>query len=285
MDVALATCRQLPEPDPDEQPLLDALATSGITAGMLAWDDAAIDWSRAPLTVLRSTWNYPRHADAFLAWVARTSRVTQLWNPLPVVRWNHHKRYLLDLDRHDVPITPTVLVYRGERRALHSILDEQDWPDAVVKPAVSAASYRTTRVTRENREQGEAEFAALVAERDVLVQRYLPSVEDYGERALIWVDGALTHAVRKNPRFAGGQESVSEAVPVSSAEAELAARAIACVNAPLLYARIDVAPGPGGAPVVMELELIEPSLFFIQGPAALERMVTAIGRRLSARKS
>jgi len=285
MDIALATCRTLPEPDPDEQPLLDALARAGLDAHLLAWDDGNADWSRAGMTILRSTWNYPQHAEGFLAWAERIARVSDLWNPLPVLRWNHHKRYLLDLDRQGVAIAPTVFVARGQRENLHSILDEQGWPDAVVKPAVSAASYRTTRVTRENRAQGEAEFAALVAERDVLVQRYLPSVEDYGERALIWIEGALTHAIRKSPRFAGAQESVSAAVPISSAEAELALRAVACVNAPLLYARIDIAPGLTGAPVVMELELIEPSLFFAQGPAALERIVSAISRRLRERKS
>lgn len=280
MDVALAGCRTLPEPDPDEQPLLDALARAGLDARPLAWDDAQADWSAAAVTILRSTWNYPRHPDAFLAWAERTARVSDLWNPLAVVRWNHHKRYLLDLDRRGVAIAPTVLVERGDTRKLHSVLDEQDWSDAVVKPAVSAASYRTTRVTRANREAGEAEFAALVGERDVLVQRYLSSVEDYGERALIWIDGALTHAIRKSPRFAGAQESVPEAVAIDAAEAELALRAVACIDTPLLYARIDIAPGLDGMPVVMELELIEPSLYFAQGPAALERLVPAIARRL-----
>jgi O-ureido-D-serine cyclo-ligase len=132
---------------------------------------------------------------------------------------------------------------------------------------------------------GEAHLCALAAERDVLVQQYLPSVEDHGERALIWIDGAFTHAIRKTPRFEGDAESVSPvAVDISSAEAELAERAMATtmatVDSPLLYGRVDVAPGPHGQPVLMELELIEPSLYFLQSHHALERFLAGICRRL-----
>jgi hypothetical protein len=87
--------------------------------------------------------------------------------------------------------------------------------------------------------------------------------------------------VRKSPRFQGDDESVSEAMPITEAERVLATRAIAVVPGELLYARIDVAPGPQGAPVIMELELIEPSLFFPQCPAALTRFVAGIQRRLA----
>jgi len=282
MDVALATCVTLPEPDFDERPLLDALAARGIEAGSLAWDDPQADWSRPRLTVLRSTWNYPGLPDAFLAWAERTATRTRLWNPWPAVRWNVHKRYLLELERAGVPVAPTELVPRGSARALSEILARRGWRDVVIKPAVSAASFGTLRARPEESATGEAHLRALVAERDVLVQRYLPSVEDHGERAIVWIDGRLTHAVRKSPRFSGEDESVSSAVPILPAEADLARRAVAAVGHDLLYARIDVAPGTDGAPVVMELELIEPSLFFPQGPAALERIVDGILRRLDS---
>jgi hypothetical protein len=158
---------------------------------------------------------------------------------------------------------------------------ERGWERVVIKPAISAASYRTLSAGHDDLERGETHLAALLAERDALVQPYLKSVEDPGERALVWVDGELTHAVRKRPRFAGDAESVApEAVPISPAERDVALAAVAAVEGPLLYARIDVANGPDGDPVVMEVELIEPSLFFAQGPRALERLVAAIGREL-----
>lgn len=281
LDVALASCRTLPEPDPDAAPLGRALAEAGLSAEVLAWDDAAADWSRARATVLRSTWNYPSRIDAFLAWARRVDSCSRLWNPLPVVRWNTDKRYLLELERKGIPVTPTVLLPRGSIVTLHEVLGETGWREAVVKPAVSAASFRTRRVGPDDAGGGEAHLRGLLDERDVLVQRYLPSVEDYGERALVWIDGELTHAVRKTPRFEGEDESVSvDPVPIATSESRLARRVIEAVGQPLLYARVDVAPGPSGEPLVMELELVEPSLFFTQGPSALERFVAGIRSRL-----
>jgi hypothetical protein len=282
-DVALVSCRELPEPDPDAAPLAGALAAAGIEAEVLAWDDGAVDWSRARLTVLRSAWNYPPHRDAFLDWAQRAAAVSVLWNPLPVVRWNTHKGYLLELEARGVPVAPTILLPRGTTATLREIRAERAWDDVVVKPVVSAASYKTRRVGAGNLEAGETHLRELLAERDVLVQRYLPSVEDHGERALVWIDGELTHAVRKTPRFEGEDESVStDAVAIAPAEAALARRAIDAVRGPLLYGRVDVAPGPEGEPVLMELELVEPSLFFPQHPPALERFVAGIRRRLDA---
>lgn len=280
IDVALASCARLPEPDPDAEPLLRALGAAGIAARTLAWDDPTADFSKARVTLLRSTWNYPRAAAAFLAWSERTAAVSRLWNPLSVVRWNLHKKYLIDLERRGLPIAPTALVPHGSSRSLESILKERGWDDVVIKPAISAASFRTMRARPADRDAGETHLRDLAGEGDVLVQRYLPSVEDHGERALVWVEGELTHAVRKSPRFAGQAESVSEAVDISPAERELALAAVRAVGHELLYARIDAASDPDGAPVLMELELIEPSLFFRQGPRALEQLVAGLRLRL-----
>ena len=285
MDVALVSCRSLPEPDPDATPLLRALTAAGVTAEVLAWDDPCSDWSRARLTVLRSTWNYPLYREAFLDWVGRASTASEFWNPLPVVRWNTHKGYLLELKQRGVPVVPTLLLPRGSGATLEEILTAQGWSEVVVKPAVSAASFKTRRIGPKGLEAGDAHLQELLGERDVLVQRYLPSVESYGERALVWIDGELTHAVRKSPRFEGDDESVSTtSVEISSAEAALARTALEAVRGPLLYARVDVAPGPDGRPLLMELELVEPSLFFSQCPTALDRFVSGVRRRLDTQE-
>jgi glutathione synthase/RimK-type ligase-like ATP-grasp enzyme len=285
MNVALVTCARLPEPDPDAALLGQALDAAGLRWQARAWDAPDIDWSAAPMTLVRSPWNYPQHLSAFLAWAQATARVTALWNPLPVIRWNAHKSYLLDLRERGVAITPTALVPRGSELTLAEICAQRRWSDVVIKPAISAASFRTRRFSWSMHAAGEAHLRALAAERDVLVQEYLPSVEDHGERALVWIDGALTHAIRKTPRFEDDAEAVSPAaVNISGAEAELAERAMAAatdiMDSPLLYGRVDVAPGPQGQPVLMELELIEPSLYFQQSQGALERFVAGIGRRL-----
>ncbi len=283
IDVALVSCVTLPEPDADQAPLLAALRAEGLSAEVLAWDDPAADFSRARLTLLRSPWNYSMQPDAFLAWIDRTAACSSLWNRRETVRWNAHKSYLLDLAAWGIPVVPTQLVRRGEATELRELLRARGWPEVVIKPAVSGGSRQTIRVASGvagDLDRGEAHLRALAAREDVLVQPYLPSVEGYGERAVVWIDGEATHAVRKSPRFLGDAEQVSAAVPIAADEADLARRAVAVAPGELLYARVDVARDAQGSPCVMELELIEPSLFFPKAPAALDRYVDAVLRLL-----
>ena len=279
MDIALATCRHLPEPDPDETPLLEALRSAGVHAELRAWDDPAVDWSAARLTVLRSTWNYPHDPRAFARWLAQVDAASHLVNPISVANWNLHKGYLLDLARRGVRIAPTELVEKADKRLLQTVMERRSWSDVVVKPAVSAASYRTVRVSEGDLARGEEHLAALLRDGDALVQPFLHEVEHYGERSCIWVDGELTHAVRKQARWAEQKEGVRPARMAPSEEA-LALAAIRAAPSGLLYARVDMVPGPGGAPVLLELELIEPSLYFNLSPTALTRFVEALKDRL-----
>jgi glutathione synthase/RimK-type ligase-like ATP-grasp enzyme len=283
MDLAVASCVTLPEPDADAAPLAAALAGAGVEAKVLAWDDPSADFGAAKMCVIRSTWNYAEEPEAFAAWVTRTARATALWNGEGIVLWNMHKGYLLDLDAAGVPAVPTRLLARGTKASLSAVARELGAETVVVKPAVSGGSRATMKVTKDLLARGEEHLSALLARGDVLVQPYMASVEGYGERSLVWIDGEVTHAIRKTPRFAGDAESVSEAMPIAGDEAELAARAIALAKAKgeLLYARVDMARDAAGRPHVMELELIEPSLFFPKNPPALARYVRAIRARLA----
>ena len=278
MKLHIATCKPLPEPDVDEDLLLEALAGVGVDACMVPWRDESAFAPAVP-TLIRSTWDYIHHVAEFSAWVERRS-AAPLWNPASVVRGNLHKEYLLDLAKQGVPVTPTVLVTRGSERSLLDIAMTTGWRELVVKPAVGAGSFETHRV-RVADEIDEYDYRRLLTERDLLVQRYLPSVEDHGERALVWIAGEFTHAVRKSPRFAGGSESVSAAMGISAAERKLGEAIIATLPADLLYARVDLAPNEHGEPVLMELELVEPSLFLLQEPRALRRLANAIRDRLA----
>ncbi len=279
--VLIATERVLPEADPDEAMFLEALEAAGLEPRLANWDGPGVDWSAARLAVIRSTWNYFQQRQAFVEWAERTARETRLWNPPEVVAWNAHKAYLLELARAGVPVAPTELLPAGQGARLTDVMSVRGWPRAVVKPAVSASSYRTLPVEGGNLDEGEAHLAELLADADVLVQPYVPSVEHYGERAVIWIDGKFTHAVRKSPRFAEDEESVSDALPIAGDELEVARAALSQVREPLLYARVDLARDPDGHPMVMELELIESSLYLLQSPSAMERLVNAIQARVS----
>lgn len=278
MRLRIATCRPLPEPDVDEDPLLQALSDAGIAAEMVAWDDPPA-WADPQPTLIRSTWNYLHAPAAFADWVRRVSASAPLWNPSQLILGNLHKGYLLELAARGVPVAPTVMFRRGSAESLARLCETRSWSDVVVKPAIGAASFETHRFHEPDSEV-DAFVVAMAQERDVLVQPYLPSVEDHGERAMVWIDGTFTHAVRKTPRFAGGVEVVSEAVDISAAERKVGDAALAPFADRLLYARVDVAPLADGQPVVMEVELIEPSLFLLQSPEALARLVAAVRREL-----
>lgn len=280
--VALVTCVPFMDPDPDHALLLGALRERGLNAEYLAWDDPAARFDAVDLAVVRSTWNYHRHAEAFLAWVEATARRTRLLNPAQVIRANWHKSYLLEVAARGLATVPTELIRREDPRTLDEVLKARAWPRAVLKPAVSAGSHETHRIRAPLGPEAIELFGRLHAQEDLLLQPYVESVEDYGERSLIWIDGEFTHAIRKSPRFFGDQEQVSSARAFSSAEHALASLVLAPLAEQLLYARVDLAKDAAGQPMLMELELIEPSLFLAENPIALRRLVEAIAARAGA---
>jgi len=291
MRVAIATCRPLPEPDPDEELLLDALGRAGADARMLDWRDEPVDLGDFDLCVVRSTWDYYRDPAAFEAWIGRADRATRLANPARAMRWNLHKGYLRELEARGVPVVPTAWVDRGAGVDLARIMGDRGWTEVVVKPAVSAASYRTRRFSIDEAEAGSRFLGEIATDGDAMVQRYMRSVEGGGERdgerSLVWIDGELTHAIRKAARFGDDEERVSEALEPTAEErgfAERTLRALDGLTEGLLYARVDVMRDDAGRMVLSELELIEPSLFLKQRALALQRLAFEIARRAAGHR-
>lgn len=283
MHLRIATCRPLPEPDVDEDLLLEALARAGVQARMAAWNGTNEDWDAAVPTLLRSTWDYVHHLGAFEAWLERAERAAPIWNPRSIVSRNLHKGYLLELERRGVRIVPTALAKRRERTDLRELCARRGFEEIVIKPAVGAGSFSTRRFAPAEHAMAQEFLERVARGNDVLVQPYLRSVEGHGERALVWIEGEFTHAVRKTPRFEGQDEHVSQAVAIEADEHALGRAALAGMESQLCYARVDVARGADGAPSVMELELVEPSLFLRQHPPALARLVDGIRSRLADR--
>jgi hypothetical protein len=280
--VALVTCKRLPEPDPDEALLASALERAGVRATLLAWDDPDAPWGEQDAAILRSTWNYYEAVERFVGWAEDAAKATRLFNPTSIVRQNARKTYLRDLEARGIDVAPTEFVARGEPRDLAELARARGWEAVVIKPVVSAGSFRTARFDAPPGADAQAFLDALVADRDAMVQRWLPSVETHGERSIVWIDGEVTHAVRKSPRFAGGVEQVSDEVPVAPEERALAERALAPFAKDLLYARVDMVRDEDGVLRVMELEMIEPSLFFSRCARendALDRFVAGVVRR------
>jgi glutathione synthase/RimK-type ligase-like ATP-grasp enzyme len=270
----IATCRQLPEPDVDAEPLAAALRDAGVEAELLAWDDPAADWDAPIPTLLRSTWNYALQLDAFLAWLERVSKAAPLLNPADIVRANVRKRYLLELAAHKVPVIATTLVKQGRTIRLPA-------SRLVIKPEVGAGSLHT-KVFEPGDPAAAEHLAELTRTGAALIQRYLASVEGYGERCLVWIDGELSHAVRKARRFAGDLEQITGPFDIAHDERVVAEAALAPYRDRILYGRVDLARDDRGQPRVMEVELIEPSLFFGRRPDAAARFVAGLVRKLRA---
>lgn len=250
------------------------------------WDDPAVDWAAFDLVVVRGTWDYVDRRDAFLAW-ARS--VPRLLNAPGVLAWNTDKRYLAELADLGLPVIPTTFVAPGEP------LTTPEAPELVVKPTVSAGSRDTRRHAAERPDEVAAHVAYLhAAGRTAMVQPYLRGVDTAGETALLYLGGRYSHAIRKGPLLAPGApassdlfvtEDISPREP-SAAERETGDRVLAAVGEllagepELLYARVDLVPGPDGSPLVIEVELTEPSLFLDQAPHAPERLADAIAARV-----
>lgn len=288
--VLLATCAALPSGDEDAPALGRALARHGLDVRWQAWDDASASWDGG-LTVLRSTWDYTPRREAFLDW-ARS--VPRLANAAATVAWNSDKTYLRDLAAAGIPIVPTEWLAPGESIALPV---EGEF---VIKPSVGAGSKGAGRFGPAATDDARRHALDLHdAGRVVLVQPYLAGVDTAGETALIYVDGAFSHAITKAAMLPSGAVYPVEAGPDSSlfvaerirarvpsaAELALGERVMHFVSSRLgahpLYARVDLLPAPDG-PVVIELELVEPSLFLGYADGAAERFAAAIAERASA---
>ncbi|MEH0932910.1 ATP-grasp domain-containing protein [Micromonospora sp. CPCC 205558] len=290
--VALVTCADLADLDPDDRLVLDPLTARGIAAEAVVWDDPGADWSSYDLVVLRSPWDYALRRDEFVAWAAS---VPTLVNPADVVRWNTDKRYLAELSAGGVPTVPTSWIEPGESWQLPAETGEY-----VLKPSVSAGSQDTGRydlADPEHRDLAAAHVRRLsAAGRVTMVQPYLRAVDTEGETALLFLAGpeglAFSHAIRKGPMLTGpdlGPDGLYKAEEITARTARpeqlaVAERTLAAVpggTRQLLYARVDLIPGPDGEPVLVELELTEPSLFIGYADGAPDRLADAIASHLT----
>ncbi|MEX1024769.1 MAG: hypothetical protein WD226_06785 [Planctomycetota bacterium] len=281
--VALASCRSLLTSERDDRYLQRAFEARGASARVVAWD-ADEDWAGYDLVLLRSTWDYVPRREEFCRWCEAVEAVTHLENSAALVRWNTDKRYLAELAVRGLATVPSAFV-EGE-----SLDVPPDWDAArlFLKPVVGAGSNATLRFERDERglALGRAHLAAHAAEGPFLLQPYLERVEARGEVSLIYLGDRWTHAVRKIPvpgdwRVQDDHGASDEPHDLTPRERELARTALQLVGSPL-YLRVDLLETAQGEPLVVELELVEPSLFFHHAPAAADVLAAAALARIGA---
>lgn len=238
-------------------------------------------WERYEAVVIRSTWDYHKHPEEFLAVLEEIDRSgCRLANPLELVRWNARKTYLRDLEARGLPVVPTV----WDRNRF----DELDADEIVIKPVVSASAFHTHRLRRGDRWSGEMEAA--FAGREIMAQPFLRSIVEEGEFSLFYFGGELSHAVLKSPKeedFRVQEEhgGLIERVDPPGFLVELGHRIVESLPVPPLYARVDLARLDADGYALMELELIEPALYFRTDPESPRRFARAFGEWMKATPS
>lgn len=282
--------------DQDMPLLIEACERLGLRAEVRAWDDFTVSWARYDAIVLRSTWDYHTRLPEFLRWCERVDRVSRLFNPLPMVRWNTDKHALADLEAAGIPIVPTRFVEpdADPLAVLQAFL--AGCPDAaeyVVKPTVSVGSCDTQRYRREQEFAAANHIGRLLDDgRSAMLQPYLDAVDTHGETAQLYFDGGFSHALRKAALLRPDEPPLDhlrlpDAIATREPDADelqVAETVLAFLRArsdwPPLYARIDLIRDGCGQPRLLELELTEPSLFLTYVPAAAERFAAVLARRI-----
>jgi len=274
---AFATCSAIPEGWEDDHPAAQLLG-----ADYRCWDDPDVDWQRYDRVVIRSTWDYTRRVQEFVAWARRVGP-ERLRNHPELVAFNVDKRYLAALA---VPSVPTAYVAPGE--ALPALAGE-----VVVKPNVSAGARDTGRFGTGAHDGARMLIERILASgRVALVQRYMPAVERDGEAALVFIGGAFSHALHKRAILQADEVAPTiddelgvatamrapdlvdrgHASPEQRAFAERVLAAVARRFGTPLYARVDLLADDCGAPLLLELEAVEPTLYLAHADGGSERL-------------
>ena len=292
--VAVAACARFPDLHDDWPLLRDALHDEGVDAVTAVWNDPGVDWSSFDLVLASGTWDNIHHVDEFLRWADGVEACSvPVHNPAATLRWNIDKRYLRDLERAGVPTVPTVWV-EPAAGGLDSSLTIPEG-EVVVKPSVSGGGYRTARYQPSERAAALAHVDQLVATgRTAMVQPYEARVDAEGETGLVFLGGRFSHALHKDPMIRRGvgptdsliENQVVTGTTATADELEVAGRALAAAEellGPSTYARVDLVQTQETGPALLELELLDPVLFFTHHPEGAVSLARLLARSLPPR--
>lgn len=274
MNIAIASCFDLPDWEKDDRPFFTELESLDIQYQIVPWD-SDIDWNRFDACLLRTTWDYQERINEFMSWVNRVSTQTQLINPQPIIEWNSHKRYLKELQQAGIAIAPSEWLLQGEEYDIAQLMQQHGWQKGFIKPLIGANARECLPFDNDAAgiAQAQQHVDRLTATEDLVLQPYLTNVESFGETSGIFFGGKYSHGTRKVPvqgdfRVQDDYGASDFVYHLSDEELELAHKAIAFVTEKFslpLYARVDFLHHKDGAAYVNEVELIEPSLFFRHG--------------------
>jgi glutathione synthase/RimK-type ligase-like ATP-grasp enzyme len=280
MKIGLLTCEKLPNLTISDQQLIPELAKHNLIAKAVIWDDKTINWSNFDYLIFRNTWDYFEKETEFNLWLDQIEKLgIKTLNAIEIIKHNKHKFYLREMEKEGISILPTIFIDKTEHLNLAEIIPKH-WKKAVIKPAFSAGSYLTSVFDASDIEKINDEYTKIAPERELLLQEFMPEIQTLGETSFIFFNKKFSHAINKKPidgdfrvqsQF-GGEYSL---IQPSQKVIDKAQKVVNTFQDKLLYARVD------GIIIdtelhLMEIECIEPDLYFELSKDSLERFVASI---------
>lgn len=282
--IAYLTMASLAGYECDDPLTFEPLARLGVEVVMSPWDQS-VDWKRFDAVIVRSPWDYQKRFGEFLGVLRQIDASgTQLWNPYPLMEWNLHKSYLLELQQLGIPIVPSIRGRDLTLARLRELPSQLATDEIVIKPIVGAGAHRTHRLRFPLAESQVLDAVHDHAQSEYLAQPFLRAIVEEGEYSLIYLGGKLSHAILKTPKagdFRSQEEFGSKLVSITPSEQlrRSADRVIAAIRPRPLYARVDLIRHNGSF-ALMEVELVEPALYLSKSPGAAERFAQVIADAL-----
>lgn len=266
--------------------LLAYLQAQHIEIEKAVWNDKQVNWAAYDVLLIKSPWDYFDHIAEFQLWLsAREAQGIACLNPIPMLRWNAHKRYLQDIESSGLKVIPTAYLEKKSSFDLNPFFAHWQTDTLIVKPCVSGGSKDTFKLKASDLNAFQAQLQELLQQEDFMVQPYLPQIASEGEWSFIFFNGLFSHCILKQARSGefrvqhnfGG--SVAQP-PVSPLQINMAQQYVDKFAADSLYARVD------GVYInevfyLMELELIEPYLFLDFNDKAYDNYLKALKHKLA----
>lgn len=280
MNLALLTCEKLPELTISDQLLIPELAKHNIIAKAVIWDDKTVNWNDFDYLIFRNTWDYFEKESEFNLWLDQMEKLgIKTLNPIEVIKQNKHKFYLRKMQQNGIQIIPTVFIDKTTSFNLSKLIPSH-WKKAVIKPAFSGGAYQTTAFEIADVEKINEQYKSIASEKELLVQEFMPEIQTLGETSFIFFNKKFSHCVNKKPiegdfrvqsQFGGNYILIEPSLDLI----EKAQKIVNTFDEQLLYARVD------GIVIenelyLMEIECIEPDLYFDLSEGSHQRFVESI---------
>ena len=283
--IALATCQEWPRLTEEDQVLAAHLDSHGMQTTAACWDDSETDWAAFDAIVIRSCWDYHLRPLEFRAWLeGLEQRGCVVWNPVRQLLWNSRKTYLRELRAKGVEMVPTRFLAPGAQAGLGELMDDLASDELVIKPTYGASAHGLWIASRQTVDRDQPRLDEALRTDELMVQPLMREIQQAGEWSLMFFGGELSHAVNKLPKAGdirvqeelGGTSTLRTPPP---ALVDAATEVLRTAGEQPLYARVDLIEVDGRG-VLMELELIEPWLYFQDDLRSLDRFREALLHRL-----